>query len=60
MEAQKDYSEEHEVKRKEIWIGAWIGVANAVNCRYSSSATKWADEALKAFDERFEKPNSDN
>jgi len=47
--------DEHEAARKQLWISAWAGVASAFNCKEPESATKWADAALKAFDERFVK-----
>lgn len=53
---QKDYSLEHENKRKEMWMNAWVGVASAWNCQDSAAATRWADCALKDFDSRFPKP----
>ena len=34
----------------------WCATANANDCKSTSTATKYADEALKAFDERFPKP----
>lgn len=41
-------------KREFVWLQAWSSVANAINCTDSSLATKWADDCLKAFDERFD------
>lgn len=52
---EKYYLIQHELKRKEIWINAWCSVANALNCRKPEDATRWADKALKDFDERFKK-----
>lgn len=43
----------HEEQRKYLWVNAWISTANSPDCKKSNIATKWADEALKAFDERF-------
>lgn len=38
---------------------AWCAVASAWNSETSDVATKWADNALKAFDARFPKPQID-
>ena len=32
---------------------AWCSVAGAFNCQKPEDATRWADKALAAFDERF-------
>lgn len=47
---------EHNDKRKDLWIKAWCATANANDCKHTHTATRYADEALKAFDERFQKP----
>jgi hypothetical protein len=47
---------EHDEKRKDLWIKAWCATANANDCKHTSTATRYADEALKAFDDRFPKP----
>ena len=44
-----------EKQRRECWINAWCAVASAFNCKLPKDATRWADEALKEFDERFNK-----
>ena len=49
--------ERHEEMRKLCWIEAWSLTASAVTCRESDTATRWADKALAAFDERFPAPN---
>lgn len=51
----KDYIEEHQLARINLWAQAWVGVANAINCTKPEAATRWADAALAAFDERFKK-----
>jgi len=45
-----------EKQRRQCWIDAWCAVASAFNCKEPKDATKWADAALKAYDERFNKP----
>lgn len=49
----KDYKQEHELMRRKIWGDAWSMTANANDCKNSSTATKFADAALAAFDSRF-------
>lgn len=39
--------------RKELWIGVAAGVSAASNSTNPDTPVKWADKALKAFDERF-------
>lgn len=51
---EKQY--QHETLRKKLWIEAWSSTANAVTCTTHDTATKWADSALEAFDQRFPKP----
>ena len=46
----------HLNKRKDLWIKAWCATANANDCKHTYTATRYADEALKAFDERFPTP----
>ena len=43
----------HEKQRRECWTAAYAAVASAYNCPTHEVALKWADNALKAFDERF-------
>lgn len=57
MENNKDELTQHENHRKQLWADAWTSCATASNCTKHSVCTTWADEALKAFDERFVKPN---
>lgn len=42
-----------EKQRRECWIKAWAAAASCFNMDKTEKATKWADAALKAFDERF-------
>lgn len=51
---------QHEQQRRAIWIQAWSAVASAWNSKEADVATKWADKALKAFDERFPAPAERN
>lgn len=53
---EEQYYDEHQNLRKKCWIEAWANVAGAHNCTDDKTATKWADEALKQFDERFPVP----
>ena len=48
----------HQEQRKQLWIEAWCSVANANDCKRKSVPTRWADKALKDFDERFKAPQS--
>ncbi len=43
----------HELKRREVWVAAWTATAQASNCSSSNVATRWADECLKQYDDRF-------
>lgn len=43
----------HEEARKKVWIDVCAAVSGAFNCKESKVAIRWADESLKAFDERF-------
>ena len=36
---------------------SWIAVAGSSTCVDKKTATLWADQALKDFDERFPKPD---
>lgn len=56
---EKDYSKEHEDLRKQMWLTAWCQVAGALGCTETKTADRWADEALKSFDQRFPKPKSE-
>lgn len=52
----KDEKLSHNEQRKQLWSNAWCATANANDCKRPSTATMYADEALKAFDERFQMP----
>lgn len=43
----------HEQQRQQLWCEVWVAVAQASNSTRKDVCTDWADEALKAFDERF-------
>jgi len=45
-----------EKQRRECWIKAWAAAASCFNMDKEETADKWADHALKAFDERFTQP----
>ena len=49
----KDYKQEHELIRRQVWQNAWTATAGANDCKSTCTATKYADAALEAFDERF-------
>lgn len=52
----KDYKEEHELVRKELWIKIAYAYVNSSNSTSKEYASKWADQVLEDFDERFKKP----
>jgi hypothetical protein len=52
----KDFILHHEIKRKEMWLNVWAAVASSSNCISTETCTKWADKALREFDNRFPKP----
>jgi hypothetical protein len=47
--------ESFNAERRRVWSDAWIGTANANDCKKPQVATDWADAALAAFDSRFAK-----
>lgn len=49
-------SKDHEQQRKELWVGVYIAYVRADNSTDQDGASRWADTALKRFDERFPKP----
>ena len=53
---EKDYSQEHENLRKQLWISVYSQVAGSLGCQTSEVANKWAYQALIFFDEKFPKP----
>lgn len=42
-----------EKQRRQCWIDAWCAAASCFNMDKPEKAAKWADHALKDFDERF-------
>jgi len=49
----KNYNMTLQETRMKVWADAWCSTANAITCSKPEAATKWADQALKDFDERF-------
>ncbi len=49
MQLDRDY----EVQCKQIWVEAWVRVAQASNCVLLTSPTTYADECLKQYKSRF-------
>lgn len=47
------YEHELEILRRKLWADVWTATASSSNCKYPSSCTSFADEALKEFDTRF-------
>jgi hypothetical protein len=47
---------EHERMRAELWSRVYAGIAGAL-AQTQDVATRWADKALKEFDERFPRPD---
>jgi hypothetical protein len=43
----------HDALRKQLWIQAFTAVAGTINCLSEDVAIRYADNALKAFDEAF-------
>lgn len=52
---QKDYKEEHELVRKELWIRVAVAYVQSSNSTSKEYASTWADRVLDDFDERFKK-----
>ena len=52
----KDYKEEHDLVRKELWMRIACAYVNSSNSTSKEHASKWADQVLMDFDSRFEKP----
>jgi hypothetical protein len=55
MTLDKDY----EIQCKQVWIEAWVKTSQSANCTRVTTPTKYADECLSKFKERF-KPDSDD
>jgi hypothetical protein len=41
------------ITREEVWMKAWVCIGASITCHETTTATKWADKCLDAFDERF-------
>jgi hypothetical protein len=41
------------ITREEVWMNAWVCIGASITCHETTTATKWADKCLDAFDERF-------
>lgn len=54
----KDEKSLHEELRKRLWIEVWARVAGVNDCKHPTTATNYADVALKEFDARFPKPTA--
>lgn len=52
----KDYEEEHELVRKELWMRIACAYVNSSNSTHKDRAANWADKVLSDFDVRFNKP----
>lgn len=46
-------AQEHEIARRQVWVSVWNSVSNANDCKRTETATRYADEALIAYDARF-------
>ena len=55
----KDEKLSHAKTRQKLWSEVWARTAGSSNCINLSTPTKWADEALKEFDERFPAPKDE-
>lgn len=51
MEAKSEFN----LIRQRFWMDVYIAYAGAANAINMKAGAEWADEALKAFDERFNK-----
>lgn len=49
----KDEIIKHKQIRMKLWADVWAATCSATDCKKPSTATDYADAALKAFDERF-------
>lgn len=49
----------HKEQRKQLWIDVWVNVAGSANCSTKTIPTKWADDALEQFDQRFPQPKKE-
>ena len=46
----------HQDQRKQLWCEIYVAYVSAANATNDDGAAKWADIALKRFDERFKEP----
>lgn len=53
MTQEEQKKEQYKAERRKVWSDAWCATANANDCKYTETATKYADAALVAFDLRF-------
>ena len=53
----KDYQQEHELIRQELWIKIACAYVNSSNSTNVIHAEAWADKILNAFDNRFKAQN---
>lgn len=51
----KSYEEEHELTRKNLWISVYSSYVGCMNSTNTKGGIEWADNALKAYDDRFKK-----
>jgi hypothetical protein len=47
------------MKREEVWLRAWVAVANTDDMRTAAGATTWADACLEDFEKRFKLENEE-
>lgn len=55
----KDYKEEHELVRKELWMRVATAYVQSSNSISKEDAATWADKVLNDFDRRFNKSTAD-
>lgn len=54
--AQRALDTQHEQTRRQLWIGIAIAVAGAESAIGTEVPQRWADTALRAYDQRFPAP----
>ena len=52
-------AKEYDSIRMKLWADVWVAVSNSSTCLEMLTATRWADRALKEFDERFKNESYD-
>lgn len=50
--------QEHEIARRQVWASVWNSVASDSDVKQTDTPTRYADAALKAYDERFSRDSS--